>query len=1728
MALRSTSERCSESFRFHCTVKRIHIRQHMILVLLMLTFIGGVVGYRTALPFHHVPKQEYRKSLSRGSLVHTRPAKYTKLDRYPIACLLSQTYVDEDEDEEGNFSKPQRSRRRDFFKDWISSSPSKSMVQPIGVDGAQAQKNPQTRMKPQFNELFAGMPSMDDILSAESIDNDNESSYGQGKKAEPQKGIRAKQDNSWFEPEKQRIVDRYEEMLKEMLRDLERRRRHNHDSVPGNAEAMIKSVLQQEMDREIKATRDDQGEEQLKAYELEGRAKVEDDDLSGPVDESLLRLIDESEADYVQRKSSGAELDAFLLHQAETFSRERENAVIGLDNEEIMPEIGANLDQWALERLQEMIKQRQGGEEMVLDILEENVEDLRGRMEKAGNRGRLRPETMKEWQMYRAITSRLAQNDDQAFTPLEGEDARETRISERLDAWKDYIEKEEGVRKEFGLVRGPKLPFEWQESNLDRLEQSPVPSLTESSKADIRRQINHMAVQAMESLLKKSDPGRRVKLQKEIDYLKQTLESSDYLDVEDIDDETEIVSGPVDVSDVFARGSQGPKKTPTQPVPKRADEEDRKKGVAVKISAVLENEEGTALSLKRPMPSTPFFTDSDEGDKSSEKETFTTDSRLGSMEDQKIQAMFRRAGAKTVEEQAEIRKRYEDFRLLEKGSRDASGLSGEGTGKEFLLTDLKYNVSEILNEDGDFDAATILSTIGPRPTRRKTTTSNPYGNVNSVSDSDAKLSIETFGPSTVAENSNDNRYSSKEVENARFQSDVDEAEVFNSLYRSVSAVGGGRYKDDPEAKAKQQAAFSDYMKKENRLRHSLDTLGSDSEGVDFNTDIPFDDIEYADEVISSLGARPTPKRTRVLDEEGLSDGKSREKDDVGLDDISDTDIVSGMVDSIDDETIEMPDWLRRENESRGVYDRFQGGEIDSVFDDTDSEKNLRQLAEYEKRRSGKQLKHMGIDVSDVLGRSSFEIDDYADYKFDDSYQRGKLPGSLGTATFEGRKRNLLDYRELEVAELNNLMDHKDSVYSTGVSQYMPRVNKPFKEFGAIFRLEGVLLDISGLQIQAWTKTAEHFSFKIPEVEDVRRAAVTCPEVAIKEIFLWTDDFIQCGHIARVHRDNLRKEFDGWMTMNGINFPESTEPELKETLAFEQRVIKEQLTPPLQREMSEDERIEKAYKAWLVTADELGRGEPKDDDIFTALPLPPDVAVTRVFGWSQDPVEVDMIVKMYYNHLNNSNPLVRASLNQSVAAKEETPQTSLIDEVAVMEIHYAVWTKLAHKYGHECPLPEEVAAAFVIGDPELTVFHGFGWVVDSEAAKTLGDEFEKNVKECIHEQFYGGISASVTDDKAVETGRRLLESKYDQPTPPRGLIPEEVLQVQIKAWTTTAETHGLDPPSPDEVRIAMKMDPKEAIQRLFLWTDKPDEIGEGAETFLEALKNESLHLVSEYRDESFRTRENKDIPQVALSPLVKDPTTDDIFQAAFDAWTETAKKNGFSFPSTEEVEFAFSVGPKEAILLGFQWTDDVAIADELVKVYREELNTRRTQWQATPSIISPLASSDSNGEPKFRPNPTASKWIKSLVDVEMQCGIISYLDRYQVDVLLEQAGLSELIPPDRRVSASNGYTRDTYQMLGAALRLERRPDHCVVFDSTPFASIAAHEVDMQSVSMIGSYPRYELMSADTTSNSLEELTAMNIRRLFAERVYDQPLIDIQPTLPSSQRKTRTKFFFDDDD
>jgi hypothetical protein len=320
--------------------------------------------------------------------------------------------------------------------------------------------------------------------------------------------------------------------------------------------------------------------------------------------------------------------------------------------------------------------------------------------------------------------------------------------------------------------------------------------------------------------------------------------------------------------------------------------------------------------------------------------------------------------------------------------------------------------------DGVFDAEKVPASIGPSPVQKKKAT--PPKDVSGES-------------SLQIPESND------EPQDPRLRSKVDQEEVMDSLYRAVSAVGGGRYKDDPDAKAKQQASFEEFTNKENELRQSLDKLDEAAANIEIPTaedTNDFDDVKYAEEVISSLGARPQPKRSRIEDEGNFSDigGALASKDE---DETLDEEGSLKDADSDESDVSLIPEWLRKENEEAALKKgagtarrkSFLGSDIDEVFDDTDYEHNMRQLGEYERRRAGNS-RQMGIDISDVLGRSVFQSDDYADYKYDNDYQRNRQDG-WGAGSFEARKNDLLDYIELDMIALNALMDHKDSVYTTG-------------------------------------------------------------------------------------------------------------------------------------------------------------------------------------------------------------------------------------------------------------------------------------------------------------------------------------------------------------------------------------------------------------------------------------------------------------------------------------------------------------------------------------------------------------------------------------------------------------------------------------------------------------------------------------------------------------------------
>ena len=1580
---------------------------------------------------------------------------------------------DEEEDDDEEESPAERLRKRDRIKDWFSSSTSSSS------------NGDRPRIKARFDNFFSGMPGVGEILGdGPSVD-----------KTSSEKVKEPKEDPAWFEEEKKRIMDSFEDILQETMAKLEAQRQEDPESVPENAEGIVKSVLKQEMDAEIDRAREELSRKRLQEYEANQRKNVEESDISGPIDDTVQRLIDESEQEYAQMEASRLELEDFLKYEAEAFSH-----AAGEIAAESVAQPEGDLDEWAMERLQEMAQQRQDvdGAENVLDILDEVTEDLRMRMEKEkAKKGSIKTETLKEWQMYRAIATKLgrqreAMSEEDLAT---ASDTDNDEIVRRLDSWKDYVSKERRLRDQGGLSKVAKRPIE--------SEQAAVKS-DRQSRAETRKKINKMSIEALESLMANSDPARRIKLQAEIDFLKAELEGKDYLDFEEPEEEQDI--RPVDISSVFS-SSQTEKSKPRTAEQRRKDqdyastlseddfgyEEDQSLNVPPPDKPFFSQSE----AAKPPPPNTPFFSESEEGGFTS---TSTADSKLGSLEEQKLKSLYRRAGARTQAEQDKIREGWEEYQRIEKEKRKLSGL--DESGIEYDLSS-KFNVSDVMKDDGDIDAEKVLSAIGPRPKR---------GAKKSITTS---VSLDDTSSADMS------------------QKGLGKEEIASSLYRSVSAVGGDRFRDDPEAKARDQAEFQAFLEKESQMRESLDRSLDDGSSEIPAIEDDFDAEEYAEDVLSSLGPRPTPRRSRRVDPREYSDmggvlsGEDAEEDEEENDDEEDESL--SVLES-KDETPEMPDWLKRENaEARDPKKKrrtFLGEEVEDAFDDDQYDKNMRQLKEYELRRAGKQAS-LGIDITDVLGRRT--IDDYKDYEFDKDMYNGAGRRGWGVASFEDRKRNLVEYTELDLAEVNSLMDHRDSVHSTGVSQYTKRINKPFEAFGAVFRLEGVFADLSGIHKRAWMEVAESEGFREPNDDEVRRASVVRPEIAVQEVLVWTDDFLEAGRIARVFRERFSEIFDAWAEENDlVGKEQEPAPAATGSMAigedlFEEPKGKSSICLP----RDERELLDLLFRAWTQVAFDLSKPVPTREQVQYAALLTPDIAIQQIFAWTFDRKEVEFLenkFKSVMEKLQGNAPPESSSLDRPKPATSSQPASiQVVSEATLMEAHYKAWTKVAERFLFEPPTSDEVLGAFVLNDPAVAARDGFGWTEDAETLSQVVETFSTELKTALKELTGAETAASsstVSQSKsAKQTTRSSSASNPDDP------MYKDILEIHTKAWKVAAGAHGFKAPPPDFVTLSLSLDPEDVIARIFRWTWDGEQIKAIAQTFMEELKGQSEGFAEKYQIDfdqaSLQMNNQREETEERVS-------SDDLYEAAFNAWTATAEVHNLSRPSREQILVAMSVGPEEAIWKGFNWTTDREASWWILETYKEKIQSERARLR--------LDEIDNNAQevpekeeeaPLISVIPGAYEWIKSLLEYEMQCGVISHLRKDQVMALLKFTKLDELFDPDVVVSANNGYKSDSQQMLGAALRLERRPDHCVVFDSSPYASVAAHELDMRSVGLISAYPRYELLSADTTASGFQELTAFNIRRLFGERIFDQPELDRQQADPSTIKKVRTKFDWGDD-
>ena len=1521
-------------------------------------------------------------------------------------------------------------------------------------------------VKVKIEGLFSGMPSIDEMFGQ---DEDSDAANSAKETGRGEKRRKPVADWGWFEAERQSIIQSYDNILSEMLVKLDNQRKTEPDSVPENAEAMVKSILKQEMETEIEETRERMARDRFESYESEQRAEVETKDVSGDITDSRVRrLIDEGEAEYSRQLEAQVQLDEFLRYEEDAFRKATEEAEKNI----VKPERNADLDKWALERIEEMASKQEalGADDAVLDILEETLEDLRDRMDKESTKMPQQPETMKEWQIYRAIATRLGATVEQDGSIVSGvdEDSDVTygEVLRRLQAWKEYDEKEADIRQKGGLSRGPKLPFEWQELDAPSNEDTRF-SVDGKQRVEARKQINRMSIDALESILERSDSSRREKLKNEIDFLRRELESRDFLDIEEPAERVSDPQGPVDLSDVFLSLEE---ETPP-PASPLVDQSPARQ--TTPPPPVVQQVASVELSNPVPRPRTAFFADDEFEEK---MEAADTDSKLGTMEDQKLEAMYRRAGARTRAEQERIRAGYEDFKRVEESKRNIAGLDEEDED-DLARSTLKYNVSDVLKEGGDFDAQKVLSAIGPRPTR-------------------------TPKPNALEETRGGK-------EDSSLTSDVDEQEVVSSLYRSVSAAGGGRFKDDPEAKAEDKARFSEYIEMEKEMREQVESMSSDLlQSSSWQSDL--DDENY----VEKLSPRPKTQKAEQIDERYLSDTGAAIREE--LNDQEDKD--------------DLQDDSERDRESSLSNRRtfLRGDEIEEAFSDDEYERNMRQLAEYERRRAGKP-RQMGIDISDIFEpRRDISSDDYMDYKFED---RGRRYG-WGGATYEVRKQELMEYTELEVPLLNALLEQKDAVSVTGVSPYMAKINKPFKAFGAIFRLEGVIVDISGLHSEAWTKTAEALELRTPSQDESKKASVLRPEIAVSDIFGWTTDLSEIEPITAHFREEFDISFQKFLEESGVSSPlesvASTLPSenVKGSLAIGEEFVEPKASDVETAVMTETEAIGLLTQAWTKAADTFSLPWPVNDDVVAAASMEPELAIMEVFRWTTDARKAEEIASFHRRAMKtlregrNLSDMDFSQPGEDSAAS--SAQAKDIDKNTLMELHYRAWTTVASASGFDRPTTDEVLGAFVLNDPVLVVRNGFGWVEDLEEATKIGQAFTEKLRELVDKPAESVYGEMAQPEHISNHGTE------DQPSDDNTLSFDDVVQVHETGWRVSCNIHGLVLPSPEQVRLSVNTDPREFVKRVMRWTDEPASVDRIVSTFQDASKDASSAFAR------LSTPEDSPAGKPESPSHRSGPSADEIFEAELEAWKAVAKKFGLSSPTSDQVMYALSVGPEGAIRYGFRWSTKEERVAELFAFFLQQIESRRKNWSNFGADRQTTDSSEDT-QPPVQVNPGTDKWIQSLMDVEMECGIISHLSPSQVDTLLEYAGLSRLIGKDKRVCGSPRpqlkpiatHHVDSQQMLAASLRLERRPDHCVVVDGSPGSCVAARGVEMQSVAWIGSFPRYELLAADATVSRLEELTAMNIRRLFGERVYDQPLLDSQKTDIKKSRKIKTSFAWGDE-
>ncbi|KAH7387194.1 hypothetical protein KP509_16G010200 [Ceratopteris richardii] len=197
----------------------------------------------------------------------------------------------------------------------------------------------------------------------------------------------------------------------------------------------------------------------------------------------------------------------------------------------------------------------------------------------------------------------------------------------------------------------------------------------------------------------------------------------------------------------------------------------------------------------------------------------------------------------------------------------------------------------------------------------------------------------------------------------------------------------------------------------------------------------------------------------------------------------------------------------------------------------------------------------------------------------------------------------------------------------------------------------------------------------------------------------------------------------------------------------------------------------------------------------------------------------------------------------------------------------------------------------------------------------------------------------------------------------------------------------------------------------------------------------------------------------------------------DAWKQLAVEEGKPLKDDKEtVKHILCMTSDQLLRKVLRWVDPNKPTDyfkaRLAKIYYERLSKVKA------------------------PREGLKEWLEALSTAGVPCAVASSLDRFNLLAALQRMGLYKYF--QAVVTQEDGMDSMAQRFLSAAVKLDRPPSKCIVFEDDPRGIAAAHNCSMKAVALIGSHPAYELTQADLAVSSFSELSVINLRRLFANK------------------------------